>query len=153
VSTNYAIYDTALGFFRIDYEYSTLVGLSSCKTFEDMGTRTTFSDSVIGQLEEYFRGDRKEFSINYKLYGTPFQMRVWKALECIPYGVTKSYKDIAISINNENASRAVGGANNKNPIGIIVPCHRVIGANNKLVGYAGGLELKKKLLEIEKRNM
>ena len=81
--------------------------------------------------------------------GTEFQIKVWKALTEIPYGETRSYKDIAISIGNEKACRAVGMANNKNPIPIIIPCHRVIGANKKLVGYAGGLDLKERLLDLE----
>ncbi|ASW44139.1 methylated-DNA--[protein]-cysteine S-methyltransferase [Clostridium isatidis] len=102
------------------------------------------------QLDEYFNGERKEFNLPLELKGTEFQRKVWKALINIPYGRTKTYKEIAIEVGNEKACRAVGMANNKNPIAIIIPCHRVIGSNNKLVGYAGGLELKEKLLSLEK---
>ena len=98
--------------------------------------------NVKKQLDEYFAGSRKEFDIPLKLYGTEFQIKVWKALEVIPYGETKSYKDIAICIDNPKGCRAVGLANNRNPIPIIIPCHRVIGANGKLVGYGGGIDKK-----------
>jgi len=102
------------------------------------------------ELQEYFTGERKTFSLPLEPQGTEFQQKVWKALQEIPYGKTCSYKNIAENIGNIKASRAVGMANNKNPIPILIPCHRVIGANGKLVGYAGGLELKEKLLETEK---
>ncbi|EHJ00261.1 methylated-DNA/protein-cysteine methyltransferase [Clostridium sp. DL-VIII] len=102
------------------------------------------------ELQEYFSGKRKVFDLPLVMEGTEFQKMVWKALSEIPYGTTCSYKDIALKIGNEKASRAVGMANNKNPIPIIVPCHRVVGTNGKLVGYAGGLDVKQKLLEIEK---
>ena len=101
------------------------------------------------QIREYLDGQRKVFDLPLDPNGTEFQIKVWKALTEIPYGETRSYKDIAISIGNEKACRAVGMANNKNPIPIIIPCHRVIGANKKLVGYAGGLDLKERLLDLE----
>lgn len=104
------------------------------------------------QLIEYFNGKRKTFNIPLKLNGTEFQKKVWEELLKIPYGETCTYKDIAISVGNEKACRAVGGANNKNSIIIVVPCHRVIGKNGDLVGYACGLDVKSKLLEIEKKN-
>ena len=85
--------------------------------------------------------------------GTEFQQKVWKALKDIPYGKTKSYKDIAAAVGNEKACRAVGMANNRNPISIIIPCHRVIGKNGKLVGYGGGLEIKEYLLKLESDNL
>ena len=100
-------------------------------------------------IREYLDGQRKVFDLPLHPNGTEFQIKVWKALTEIPYGETRSYKDIAISIGNEKACRAVGMANNKNPIPIIIPCHRVIGANKKLVGYAGGLDLKERLLDLE----
>lgn len=105
--------------------------------------------NTYNQLMEYFSGKRKYFDIPIKLNGTEFQKNVWKALLEIPYGKTCSYKDIAEKIGNINACRAVGGVNNKNPIMIIVPCHRVIGKNGALVGYAGGLDVKQILLELE----
>lgn len=101
------------------------------------------------QLDEYFQGKRTTFSLPFKLTGTPFQLAVWKELQNIPYGQTTSYKEIAQKINKPKACRAVGMANNKNPLPIIIPCHRVIGSNGKLIGYAGGLKLKNYLLELE----
>lgn len=101
------------------------------------------------ELEEYFKGLRKTFDIPLSLHGTDFQKKVWEALKSIPYGKTASYKDIAKLTGNEKASRAVGMANNKNPVVIIIPCHRIIGSNGSLTGYAGGLNIKKKLLDIE----
>jgi methylated-DNA-[protein]-cysteine S-methyltransferase len=102
------------------------------------------------QLNEYLAGKREAFDLPLEPEGTQFQKAVWKALTGIPYGETRTYKDIAESIGNPKACRAVGMANNKNPIAILIPCHRVIGADGKLVGYAGGLDIKKKLLELEK---
>lgn len=102
------------------------------------------------QLDEYFQGKRTIFSLPFKLTGTPFQLAVWKELQNIPYGQTTSYKEIAQKINKPKAYRAVGMANNKNLLPIIIPCHRVIGSNGKLIGYAGGLKLKNYLLELEK---
>ena len=102
------------------------------------------------QLDEYFQGKRTTYSLPFKLTGTPFQLAVWKELQNIPYGKTTSYKEIAQKINKPKAYRAVGMANNKNPLPIIIPCHRVIGSNGKLIGYAGGLKLKNYLLELEK---
>lgn len=101
------------------------------------------------ELDEYFHGDRTTFNVPYKLYGTPFQEEVWGKLGSIPYGRTKSYKDVAQKIGSANLSRAVGQTNSLNPIAIIVPCHRVVGSNGNLTGYAGGLERKKWLLEFE----
>lgn len=101
------------------------------------------------QLTEYFNGDRKEFSFPLHMKGTKFQTSVWEALINIPYGETRSYKEIAMAVGNEKACRAVGLANNKNPIVIVVPCHRVIGSNGALVGYGGGLHIKEYLLQLE----
>ena len=107
------------------------------------------TDRVARQLEEYFTGKRREFDLPLDPQGTDFQCSVWNALQKIPYGETRSYRQIAQSINNPNACRAVGMANNKNPIWIIIPCHRVIGAVGTLTGYGGGLEMKQRLLELE----
>lgn len=104
---------------------------------------------AIKQLEEYFEGKRKAFSLPIQLSGTSFQKKVWQALQEIPYGTTKSYQEIATIVGNKNSVRAVGGANNKNPISIIVPCHRVIGKDGSLVGYGGGLAVKAFLLKLE----
>jgi len=102
------------------------------------------------QLEEYFSGKRTEFDLPLKMKGTDFQKSVWNVLESIPFGKTLSYKEVAEKIKNPKAVRAVGGACNKNPIAIIVPCHRVVGSNKKLVGFAGGLSTKEYLLGLEK---
>jgi methylated-DNA-[protein]-cysteine S-methyltransferase len=101
------------------------------------------------ELDEYFSGARKTFSVPLKTIGTPFQKQVWDALLEIPYGETRSYEDMAIQIGNPKACRAIGMANNRNKVGIIIPCHRVIGKNGSLVGYAGGLDKKIGLLEME----
>ena len=105
------------------------------------------------QFEEYINGKRKFFDLPICPSGTEFQQKVWNALKDIPYGETRSYKDIALAVGNEKACRAVGMANNKNPISIIIPCHRVIGKNGKLVGYGGGLPIKEYLLKLEKENI
>lgn len=101
------------------------------------------------QLEAYFDGKLQSFSLELNPKGTPFQLKVWKALESVPYGQCVSYKTIAQNIKRPNAMRAVGGANSKNPLPIFIPCHRVIGANGKLVGYSSGMEKKIALLKIE----
>jgi methylated-DNA-[protein]-cysteine S-methyltransferase len=103
------------------------------------------------QLEEFFRGERKEFSLPLNpISGTPFMRKVWTALQEIPYGETRSYKDIAMAVGSPKACRAVGMANNRNPISIVVPCHRVIGSGGSLVGYGGGLDMKAFLLDLER---
>lgn len=104
---------------------------------------------VIQQLEQYFAGTRVEFDLSLAPQGTPFQKSVWAELQKIPYGKTISYGELAQRIGNPNASRAVGAANGANPIPIIIPCHRVIGADNSLTGFGGGIETKKQLLAIE----
>lgn len=101
------------------------------------------------QLEEYFLGIRNQFDLPLAAVGTPFQMQIWQALTKIPFGETCSYQDLANAIGNPKAVRAVGLANGKNPISVIVPCHRVIGKNGKLTGYAGGVERKAALLKLE----
>ncbi len=101
------------------------------------------------QLIEYFSNKRKYFELPLDLHGTEFQMKVWKKLNEIPFGKTMSYKELAIVLNNEKLVRAVGRANAKNPLPIIIPCHRVINSSGKLGGYSGGLEVKIKLLELE----
>lgn len=101
------------------------------------------------QLAAYFGGELTRFDLQLDAFGTPFQKRVWRALSEIPYGQTASYIDIARKIGSPTASRAVGSANRCNPIAIVVPCHRVIGASGKLTGYAGGLDRKQKLLDLE----
>ncbi len=101
------------------------------------------------QLEQYFAGQRQQFDLPLDFKGTDFQQQVWQTLLTIPYGETRSYKEIAVQIGNEKAVRAVGAANGKNPISIIAPCHRVIGSSGALVGFAGGLDKKQILLSLE----
>lgn len=114
---------------------------------------TSLIKKTIDQLEEYFEGKRKSFDLPFEPKGTEFQKSVWNELLKIPYGETCSYGEIAKRIGNPKASRAIGMANNRNPISIIIPCHRVIGANGKLVGYGGGIDIKEKLLNLEKENL
>ncbi len=102
------------------------------------------------QLDEYLSGNRKDFDLPLKASGTDFQQKVWKTLVEIPYGETRYYGQIAESIGNPKAARAIGLANNRNPISIFIPCHRVIGKNGKLIGYGGGLDIKEALLDLEK---
>jgi methylated-DNA-[protein]-cysteine S-methyltransferase len=101
------------------------------------------------ELAAYFAGRLRRFEVPLDMQGTAFQKRVWRELEGIPFGETRSYRQVAMAIGAENAVRAVGAANGANPVPIVVPCHRVIGSSGKLVGYGGGLELKKRLLELE----
>ncbi|MFB7244466.1 cysteine methyltransferase [Streptomyces populi] len=117
---------------------------------ENFGERDdTLFDEVTEQLNAYFEGELKEFTVELRLIGTPFQRSVWDQLRQIPYGETRSYGELAEALGNTGASRAVGLANGKNPIGIIVPCHRVIGASGSLTGYGGGLDRKRRLLDLE----
>jgi len=108
-----------------------------------------FFKEIEEALESYFKGTRKHFNVRVNPMGTPFQQQVWNALRAIPYGETRSYGEIAEQIGRQKACRAVGAANGKNPIPIIIPCHRVIGKNGKLTGFALGLEIKETLLRLE----
>lgn len=151
MNQDFAIYETKLGYLKISYTQKTITGIErSFKTILTFGKNCDLSDKAISEINEYINGERKNFSIPFILEGTEFQKKVWNQLIKIPYGTTKTYKQIAELIGNPKACRAVGNANNKNPIAIVVPCHRVIGTNGKLIGYAGGLDMKEKLLEIEK---
>ena len=150
------------------YSYVTQIGKISIIDDNDTITNLFFENDTIPdniiikesqliqeahrQLTLYLSGDLKHFSLALKPKGTDFMMKVWKELLNIPYGTTKSYKDIAIAIGDDKASRAVGMANNRNPLPIFIPCHRVIGSNGKLVGYGSGLDIKVKLLKIEGEN-
>lgn len=150
---NYEIYSMKIGNILICEQNGKIVRIEMIRRDLELDECNRKETEVIiktrNQLEEYFKGKRKEFNVPLEVKGTEFQEKVWKALLEIPYGETKSYLDIAKRIGNPKASRAVGMANNKNKIMIIIPCHRVIGSNKKLVGYASGLEVKKELLQIE----
>ena len=113
--------------------------------------KTAPLEAAVAQLQEYLDGERTEFDVELDLSGTPFERRVWQEVRAIPYGQTVTYGEIAERIGSPNASRAVGRANGRNPIAVIVPCHRVIGSDGSLTGYAGGIELKRRLLELEQR--
>lgn len=145
-----ATYITEYGYLSIGYEDDIIIFIKRVK--EISGKKTKLTDKVFNQIMEYFQGKRKSFDFKYELRGTEFQKKVWNALLEIPYGETRSYQEIAEMIGNKKASRAVGMANNRNPITIVVPCHRVIGKNGKLVGYFGGVEMKESLINIEKKN-
>jgi len=108
---------------------------------------------VVQQLNAYFAGELRNFNVRLALYGTNFQARVWKALQDIPYGATSSYADVAASIGSPKASRAVGAANARNPVPIIVPCHRVIGKSGNMVGFGGGIKAKQQLLSLERLSL
>ena len=119
---------------------------SSTVRFEDSpGAMSAY----VGELEEYFSGKRRDFTFPLDLRGTAFQLACWRALLAIPYGETRSYADIARAVGRPQGFRAVGMANNRNPVAIVVPCHRVIASDGTLCGYGGGLDTKRKLLELE----
>lgn len=149
VEKNISIINSPLGSIIIE---GTMDAISRIEFTIPQEEKIHFSDlhsKCINQLNEYFEGARKEFDFPIDQEGTPFQQEVWKALLTIPYGQTMSYIQLAKQLGDEKAVRAVGGANGKNKIAIVVPCHRVIGNNNTLTGYAGGLEKKKWLLQHE----
>lgn len=126
-----------------------LLSVSFVKKANKKEIPNDITEKTIKQLDEYFKGTRKQFDLPLKTEGSEFQTKVWKKLVRIPFGKTKSYGDVAKSLGKPMASRAVGGANNKNKIGIIIPCHRVVGSSGDLTGYASGLKIKKYLLEHE----
>ena len=141
--------DTPFGTVRMGIEDGCIVSLQ--RSDAQVGNAPSpLSMEAAHQLAEYFAGTRKNFDLPLKPDGTPFQLSVWQALGQIPYGETRTYGQIAAAIGKPHAARAVGMACNKNPLWILIPCHRVIGSNQKLTGYAGGLDMKRALLELEK---
>jgi len=148
------LYDSPLGKLLIVYEEDSIRGVYFNRDMTldpELSVHNTILAQCIRELNEYFLGERKSFDVPISPSGTEFQMSVWAALREIPYGQTVSYGHIAKAIGKPAAVRAVGGANNKNPISIVVPCHRVIGADGKLVGYGGELWRKEWLLDLEKK--
>ncbi len=147
------VIDTPIGLLRIkgDEGGITEVSFSHSSTVTDQDpSGSQLVTQAVTELQEYFAGVRKTFTVPIHITkGTPFQQKVWQALQEIPYGSCTTYQDIAKSCGNEKACRAVGMANHNNPIAIIIPCHRVIGKNGSLTGYAGGLAIKKWLLALE----
>ena len=142
-------YQTKIGRIKIAQEGDAIVEINVTESEKESEKETPLIKKTIKELEEYFEGKRKFFDIPISIKGTEFQEKVWEALLRIPYGETKSYEDIAKMIGCPKGARAVGMANHNNKIIIIIPCHRVIGKNGKLIGYAGGLPVKEKLLQIE----
>lgn len=136
---------SAKGLVRLEFEART----------QKLGTGTSLQESksalapYLRELDEYFEGGRREFDFSLDLRGTDFQLACWNALLEIPYGETRSYRDIAQAIGHPHAFRAVGMSNNRNPVAIVVPCHRVIASSGSLCGYGGGLDIKRKLLDRE----
>ncbi|MGE3758408.1 MAG: methylated-DNA--[protein]-cysteine S-methyltransferase [Pseudobdellovibrionaceae bacterium] len=158
MSLNYKLWKSPIGDLHIVASEKALVTLTFAKTWPKLKKdlkadliekKSKILDQTQQELSEYFKGRRKNFSIPLAPAGTVFQTQTWKALEKIPFGKTRSYLEQAKTMGRTKAIRAVGTANGRNPIAIIIPCHRVIGSNGKLTGYAGGLDIKETLLKLE----
>lgn len=146
-------YNTPAGWCKLDQRNSALTSLEFVNDIPDVADyeETPLFKETIEQLDAYFSGKLKVFDLPLAPHGTDFQLKVWKELREIPFGQTVSYQELAERCGNQKAYRAVGQANNRNPIAIIIPCHRVIGKNGDLTGYAGGVDIKQFLLEHERR--
>lgn len=140
-----------VGHLRLDEENGAITGVNRTEAGL-CPPATPLLETCARQLDDYFCGRLTAFDLPLRLDGTPFRRRVWQALLSIPYGETRSYGQLAAVIGQPGAARAVGGANHHNPISIIVPCHRVIGADGSLIGYGSGLDMKEFLLELERKN-
>lgn len=149
---HYAVYHSPFGPIEIGYEEQAIVSIRRTGEKIKSHTPSPLSDLANAQLQEYFVGKRRTFDLPIEPKGTSFQMDVWNALKEIPYGEVRSYGQIAATIGNYRASRAVGMACNRNPLWIVIPCHRVVGSNHTLTGYAGGLDMKRALLELEQQS-
>lgn len=150
---NFAIYKSLLGFIYIEYaaDFITKVRVLASEP-ENFGIKSSLTNEVFFQLNDYFVGRRRYFNFPYTLKGSEFQKKVWAEICHIPYGETRSYKEIALLTGNGKASRAVGMASNKNPILFVVPCHRVVGSNGKVTGFASPIWIKEFLLKLERKN-
>ena len=147
----YFTYPTSLGPMTVASDGTAVTHvLFGTHVLEGRAAPSELTNRTANELQEYLAGKRTAFDIPLAPAGTEFQRAVWKALQNIPYGQTRSYADIAAVVGNPKATRAVGSANNRNPIAVLIPCHRVVGANGKLTGYAGGLALKQRLLDLER---
>jgi methylated-DNA-[protein]-cysteine S-methyltransferase len=144
-------YNSKIGLIKISANKNGIAGLVFSDELEQSNDNFEILEKAINEIDEYFIGIRKNFTFKLDLQGTDFQKKVWNSLLTIKYGETKTYKDIANIINNPDSMRAIGNANHVNKIAIIIPCHRVIGVNGKLVGYAGGLWRKEWLINHEKQ--
>lgn len=148
------LYEADGGICGVDLEGKTVPAMQK-KLFREAETeemKTDLLEEAEKELDEYFAGKRKKFELPLRIYGTEFQKRVWNTLLQIPYGGTLTYGEVAQIIGSPKACRAVGMANNQNPLMILVPCHRVVGAGGSLVGYGGGLDIKEKLLRLEREH-
>ncbi|MGL5548329.1 MAG: methylated-DNA--[protein]-cysteine S-methyltransferase [Culicoidibacterales bacterium] len=143
--------ETPIGLLEIYATETVVVGVKFSEIPPAKLRRNAITDQAKSELAAYFRGELTEFTVPYQQLGTDFQQRVWQTLGTIPYGTTVSYSDIAQKMQQPKAVRAIGGANHRNQVAIIIPCHRVIGKNGNLVGYASGIERKKYLLALEQR--
>ena len=149
--SSYAVYPFPFGQLKIGYQDDAVsLLMRTDEPARDEG-RTPLTDLAFQQVTEYLNGQRRDFDFPYVLQGTEFQQRVWRALCAIPYGETRTYGEVAAAVGSPKAARAVGMANHRNPILIAVPCHRVIGADGRLVGYGSGLDMKEALLRLEKK--
>ena len=154
--TDSYIFKTPLGWLEIGEEHDKITNIhllpnkSDCLQMRRTKIHSDLLHETYTQLNEYFAGKRMQFDLPLYYLGTPFQMQVWKELRKIPYGQTRCYEDIAVAVGNHRAVRAVGQANNKNPIMIVIPCHRVIHKNGNIEGFSYGTEVKKYLLDLEK---
>lgn len=143
------VYPFPFGFLKIECDGDSVTAIHRLDKAEK-DCRSPLTDRAFRQISEYLKGGRITFDLPLVPEGTEFQRNVWAELQKIPYGETRSYKDIATAVGNPKACRAVGMANNKNPLMIVIPCHRVVGSDGRLTGYAGGLDMKAALLELEK---
>ena len=139
------IVGTAEGLTRVEFQHGKRPVQPAAYWMADRGVL----DKACHQLQEYFQGQRRDFTLSLAPVGTPFQQRVWQALQQIPYGTTSTYQELAQHLGNPAAARAIGAANGRNPLAIIIPCHRLIGSDGRLRGYAGGITVKQRLLEHE----
>lgn len=145
----YGYLETSIGFVEICADEECIISISFVQGIEHQTSLSPMIQDAIGQLKEYFEGERTVFELKLKLTGTDFQKSVWIELAKIPYGTTLNYGEIAHRIGNPKAFRAVGGANNKNKLAIVIPCHRVVGKTGAMVGYAGEIWRKESLLKLE----
>ena len=146
----YAFYRYKSSYIKIGHESDLIFSIKLTDEIDSSNTQTKITDSAFSQLKEYFLGRRKTFDLPIAIQGTTFQQKVYTALQQLNYGETTTYKALAAKVGSPKAFRAVGSACHSNPLWIVVPCHRVLGSNKKLVGYAGGLEMKDSLLNLEK---
>ena len=145
----YYYYNSPIRILEIELKNNVILGLKVVESCDNISEATGYFAQVAKQLDEYFAGKRTKFELNISPKGTAFQKKVWAELLKIPYGKTKSYQEIAEAIGNTNAQRAVGSACNKNPILLIIPCHRVVSKSGKLTGFACGVDRKEQLLKLE----